>query len=356
MKILHTSDLHLNSPLTSRLDPSKVRERKAELVSSFERMVDEAVYSKVELFIIAGDLFDSQRLTKTLTERILGTVAKNPSLDFLYLPGNHEKAALAEFGVPFPENFKMFGEDWTYFNYGNVTVTGRSKIDPGMFSSLNLSYAKTNIVVLHGAITDGKSGGESIGIREARGKEIDYMALGHYHSYSKTEFDDGCYAVYSGTPEGRGFDEVGDKGYVIIDADGKHIIHSFIPYAKRVLRIAEVDASLTSSRLEVEDRAARVLSKIKPSDIVRLKFVGARHPELFIDTEQFLRRWEKAFYHFEVKDETAIRINPDDHKLDKSLKGEFIRLVMSKTDITDSEKDKIIRTGLAALLGEADEI
>ena len=44
------------------------------------------------------------------------------------------------------------------------------------------------------------------------------------------------------------------------------------------------------------------------------------------------------------------------YKYDRTLKGEFIRLVTSKTDITDEEKDKIIRTGLAALMGECDEI
>ena len=41
---------------------------------------------------------------------------------------------------------------------------------------------------------------------------------------------------------------------------------------------------------------------------------------------------------------------------DKSLKGEFIRLVLSKEDMSKEEKDKVIRTGLAALMGEADRI
>ena len=35
MKILHTSDLHLASPLTSRLDPRLARIRRRELLSSF---------------------------------------------------------------------------------------------------------------------------------------------------------------------------------------------------------------------------------------------------------------------------------------------------------------------------------
>ena len=182
MKILHTSDLHIGSALTSRLSAEKVRQRKAELLSTFERMVDEALYQRVRLFIIAGDVFDNERVTKSNLERVLGIIEKNASIDFLYLPGNHEKQALVESGLPIPDNLKIFGNDWTYFNYDYVCVAGRSEISEGMFSSLNLDYTKTNVVVLHGALTEGKSRGDEIGIRECEGKHIDYLALGHYHS------------------------------------------------------------------------------------------------------------------------------------------------------------------------------
>ena len=63
MKILHTSDLHIGSPLTSRLSADKVRERKSELLANFEKMVEEAVYQRVGAFIIAGDLFDGKYVT-----------------------------------------------------------------------------------------------------------------------------------------------------------------------------------------------------------------------------------------------------------------------------------------------------
>ena len=109
MKILHTSDLHIGSPLTSRLSQEKIRERKAELLSCFEKMIEEAVYQRVRVFIIAGDLFDSERITKSTAERVLGAMARYPYLDFLYLPGNHEKNALLECGVSLPENLKIFG-------------------------------------------------------------------------------------------------------------------------------------------------------------------------------------------------------------------------------------------------------
>ena len=356
MKFLHTSDLHIGSPLTSRLSPEKVRERKNELLSSFERMIEEAVYQKAVAFIIAGDMFDSEKITKSTAERVLGAIARYPYLDFLYLSGNHEKNALVSCGIPLPMNLKLFGEDWTYFNYGEVTVAGRSEIAPDMFTSLDLDYRKTNIVVLHGALAEGKSGGEIIGRRELEGKHIDYLALGHYHSYSEHRIGDTGIAVYAGTPEGRGFDEVGEKGFVMIDADGRRALHTFTPIAKRRLHIADVDLSGAEGRADIDARVEKALLGISHNDLVRVRFCGKRSPELFPDEDAIKSRWQNSFYYFETKDETSLEINPDSYKYDRSLKGEFIRLVASKTDISDAEKDKIIRTGLAALMGERDEI
>ena len=58
MRIIHTSDIHLDSPLTSRLSANKIRERRRELLSGFGRLVDEAKTQGTEAIIIAGDLFD----------------------------------------------------------------------------------------------------------------------------------------------------------------------------------------------------------------------------------------------------------------------------------------------------------
>ena len=356
MKFIHTSDLHIGSPLTSRLSPDKVRERKNELMATFEGMIEEAVYQKAVAFIIAGDMFDSEKITKSTVDRVLGAIARYPSLDFLYLSGNHEKNALIECGAALPRNLKLFNEDWTYFNYGEVCIAGRSEIAPEMFSTLDLDYGKTNIVVLHGALADGKSGGEIIGRRDIENKKITYLALGHYHSYSEHKIDDTGIAVYAGTPEGRGFDEVGDKGFVIIDADGRRARHSFVPFAKRRLRIVDVDLTGAMRRMDVDARADAALSGIPHGDLVRMRLCGKRSPELFPDADAIKSRWQNSFYHFEIKDESGLRIDPDDYKYDRSLKGEFIRLIASKTNLSDEEKDKIIRTGLAALMGERDEI
>ncbi len=355
MKILHTADLHLGAAMNTRLSPEKAKERRVELFTTLESMAVSAEIHGAELFIIAGDLFDTKRLTARDIDRVIGIIEAHPKIQFLYLFGNHEKNALAESGRALPENLRLFGKDWTYFTYGDVTVAGRGELCADMFGGLSVIPSQKTIVVLHGAVGD-RSDENTVGLREARELGVDYIALGHYHSYGTFEVDDRCTAVYSGTPEGRGFDECGSKGYVIIDTDGRRVSHSFYPVAKRTVHLAKVDITYLSARAEIQDAVEAKLRGIPPEDIVRAVLSGRRPQNLFPDREQIEARYKDSFYYFEVKDESRTEIDPDAYKYDKSLKGEFIRLCIADAELSDEDREDIIRAGVCALLGEDIEI
>ena len=352
MKIIHTSDIHIDSPLTTRLPSDKVRERRRELLSGFSRMVEEAKLISADAVIIAGDLFDSERITKKALDTALDVIERAENITFLYLTGNHEGDALFNSTRPMPKNLVTFGKEWTYFTIGSVTIAGRSEIREGMFDSLALPEETKNIVVLHGELRDRTAAPETIGIKDAVGRGIDYMALGHYHSYSRTEIDERGYAVYSGTPEGRGFDEVGDKGYVIIDTDARRVESGFRKFAKRRLHIVKVDITGILRTSDIDDRVRAAVRDIPASDMVRIELVGGYSPELWKDTDKLCHDFSSDFYYFEVKDLSKIAINPEDYKYDKSLKGEFIRTVGLDDSLDDATKARVIACGINALMGE----
>jgi len=81
--------------------------------------------------------------------------------------------------------------------------------------------------------------------------------------------------------------------------------------------------------------------------------VGEYFPELWKDPDALIRRFGDRFYHFEVRDSSKIRIDPENYKNDKSFKGEFIRLVSSDESLDEDKKAKIIACGLYALMGES---
>ncbi len=348
MKILHTSDIHIDSPMTSRLPSAKIRERRRELVSNFSDLVSEARKNGCSAVIIAGDLFDSERVSRKAKSTVLDTILTARDLTFFYLKGNHEGDALTE-DTELPKNLYIFGDDWSYFEAPGLTVAGRSVCQEKMFSELNLPSDSKNVVVLHGELRD-RSSGEAIGKLDAVGKNIDYMALGHYHSYSAEKIDSRGVAVYSGTPEGRGFDEAFDCGYVILDTDTME--HRFVPFAKRILRIVKLPLNELISPSEISVAAERLLKDIPSRDLVRLELIGEYSPELWRDTEALERKFAERFYHFEVKDSSRIKIDPESYKYDKSFKGEFIRTVNADESLDEAKKAKIIACGLYALMGE----
>lgn len=352
MKIIHTSDIHLDSPLTTRLPADKVRERRRELLSGFARLVEEAKMEGVSAIIISGDLFDSDRISRKALDTALDVIEGAPSITFFYLQGNHEGDAFITTRRALPVNMLTFGKDWTYYAAGGLTIAGRSEITEGMFGELDLPQDTQNIVVLHGELRDRSASPEIIGVRDAAGKNIDYMALGHYHSYSAEAIDDRGAAVYCGTPEGRGFDETGDKGYVLIETGERRLKYSFHSFAKRKIHIVPIDLNGAVRTAEINERSERALRDISYNDIVRLELCGRYFPTLWKDIDSLESDFGDRFYYFEVKDTSKMAINPEEYRYDKSLKGEFIRTVSADETLDEATREKIIACGINALMGE----
>ena len=352
MKILHTSDLHIDSPLTTRLDSKKVRERKSELLFSFRRMTEEARREGAAALIIAGDLFDSENIGKRTLKSVLDIISLAPEITFFYLSGNHERNVLYSCGIPLPENLKLFEKEWTYYNLDGINFIGRTDTDSDMFGELRLNASEINVLVLHGELREHSDIGGVIGKKDLNGLPIDYLALGHYHSYSHTELSNTSFAVYCGTPEPRGFDECGECGYVMIDADKSKISHRFVKSAKRAFRIVKVNVMGERSDLSLLYKIEKALAGIPSSDLVRIVLTGERELGQSFNKETLLSSVSGGYYYAEIKDETVLRISPDDFKNDISLKGEFIRGVLSDDTLSDTEKERVISLGLEILLGE----
>ncbi len=351
MRILHTSDIHLDSRLSSRLSPDKAKVRKRELLSNLSRLLSEAKRLGCEAMIIAGDLFDSERVSARALDTALDAISSCPELSVFYLPGNHEKSAIISSGKSLPKNLFIFGEDWTYFKARGVVIAGRSRCSENMFESLDFAEDTVNIAVLHGELRDRSAAPDTVGIRDASEKNINYIALGHYHSYREYPIAGGGIAVYSGTPEGRGFDECGECGFVLIDTE-EGLRHKFIRFAKRVIHNIKVDITGKRNLGEVHSAAVSALSGIRREDLVRLELAGERELTLWLDGEAIKDKLGEHYFSFEVKDNTRLHLNIEDYRYDRSLRGEFIRLVSSREDLDELTKERVIETGLYALMGE----
>ena len=351
MKLIHTADLHLDSSLAN-FSAEQARVRREELLDTFRRMVEFAREEGVCAILIAGDLFDSARQIRKRTVKTLREIiALYSDIQFFSLAGNHDGDTGLFDDAEAPENFHSFQESWTSYPLGGVTVTAARNPAP---EALALDRQDVNILLLHGQAVEAfsASNADEVPLRAYAGKGIDYLALGHYHSFAEYRVDDRAVACYSGTPEGRGFDECGKKGFVLLEiTPEKQVIHRFVSSAQRTLHEVKLDLSGCTAQTELERRAKEALAEIPETDLVKLTVCGEVDPDFEPDYHRIDRYLSEHFWFARRKDDSVLLIRPEDYQNDRSLKGEFIRLVQADTSLTDEERDAVIRTGLQALYG-----
>lgn len=400
-RFIHCADIHLDSCMETHLSPLQAQNRRKELLQTFLRMVNYADRHQIRSILICGDLFDTEQISPSTCSVLLHTIQEHPKLDFLYLPGNHDSLCLPFFlcGMDCPDNLwilqtpdmvmspdsipaysismcreygtstdtacrtehsSLAGHIVSEKSYGPITITGLtdsiSKLPP-------LSPSQINIVMLHGQIDSSGSIHSDdtcfhYSLKDLSGRNIDYAAAGHIHRYTSGHIDSRGVYCYSGCLEGRGFDECGEKGFVVLDiAIDRHqylsdLDFQFVPFASRYFFDITVDITDSADYLDIEQQAAAELSSIDPVHLVRLKLIGSVSPDLNFHTDWLFQKYSEDFYFLRIEDHTRPLLHYEDYRYDSSLKGEFIRLVLSDPDLEEDDKEKIILEGLHALSGE----
>ena len=358
MKFIHCADLHLDSKLESNIGKEKARERRNEILLTFERIVRLAAEENVTAVLIAGDLFDTKNIAAKARNLVWDLIISHPEIDFLYLRGNHDWKTNFTEGREFPANFKVFGTDWVEYRYGNVSIFGKETMeDDTNYASLITEQERVNIVMLHGqeVRSNVKDDAGLIALPALRNRNIDYLALGHIHSYKKENLDSRGVYCYCGCPEGRGFDECGEKGIVLLDVEDHKISSCFIPIASRTLHEVEVDITdretATDILRAIHDRIADIPSK----DMVKIVFTGYYTVNTEKDFTYFDQAMEGRFYFLKWKDTSRLSIDYKEYENMISLKGEFVRTVLKGKE-SEEEKEQMILLGIRALTGEDLEV
>ena len=351
MKMIHCGDIHLDSRMESNLDREKARERNAEICATFTRMIRWGLERGVKAVLIAGDLFDTARVSGQTVQFVLDRIREAKGMDFLYLRGNHDENRNLFEGMELPENLKTFGDRWTSFRYGDVVISG---VEPenweSFYDELELSPEDTNIVMLHGQIA-AQIGPELISLPKLRNKHIRYLALGHIHSYQLEKLDLEGQWCYCGCLEGRGFDELGQKGFVLLEAERGRVKSEFVPFAGRTMEEVSVDITGLTTVTQILSAMERAGAGVSASSLVKFTFTGTHTLDTQLDVRFLRKMLESRYYFVKIKDESHLEIAREDYEHDISLKGEFIRMVLA-SDKTDDEKERIIRFGIQALLGQ----
>ena len=379
MKIIHCSDLHLDADLRSRFDAGSAADRRAELMNTFRRLCRQAREIHARAVLICGDLFDTDAPSPSAVRAVEDLVLTYSEILFFCLRGNHDSRSVLFRTREMPSNLRLFDDRWTVWElesgpeeqrsagqrFAEQRFAGQRKIciigkeaDDGLFTPPPLDPSNLNIVMLHGQIREGMSASDSetVPLGALRGIGIDYLALGHLHSYRSFPLDQRGTAAYSGCLEGRGFDECGECGFVLLDTDtpSGRIRSRFIPFASRSLYRVPCDVSGCVSDAEVYERISSALSSspAQARDLVRLELTGGLEYGCSPDPALIRAEWEDGYHYFDCVDNTVAVVHSEDFLCDATLKGEFVRIVSAAGGLDENERAAVLRCGLRALSGE----
>jgi DNA repair exonuclease SbcCD nuclease subunit len=359
VRVLHCADLHLDSPFEA-LPADKARIRRQEQRALLDRIADIAEERHVQLVLLAGDLLDSAA-SYYETQEVLYRTFSRIKAEIFIAPGNHDyycpKSPYAS--MKFPDNVHIFTSPligcFTLPELG-CRVWGAGFNDaqsrplltgfrvPDRDADPKGGYL--DLMVLHGDLT----GDVYNHIREAdiAASNLHYLALGHIHTFSGIKKAGNTYYAYPGCPEGRGFDETGEKGILTGTVDKSGCDLEFIPTNSRRYDIYTVDVTGAS---DIAAAVAAALPAGDGRDISRIILTGETDgtPDLARLNEALTDR----FFHTTIQDMTRPARDIWADAGDDTLRGIFIRRLKEKYDAAaDSEKDLIVRAvryGLSAL-------
>lgn len=355
MKIIHTGDIHIGSPFKG-LPPEKSALRKAEILDTFLALTRYAKENGVDAVLIAGDLFDGNGVSSHDKRTVLSAIEEASPVRFFYVSGNHD--GNLEFvgadGV-LPSNLYFFSENHGFTTYElgeGITLTGA---DAKNFQTAFLAvptppYKAFNIFLLHGS--------EEIPLPLLRNRNVDYLALGHIHKPTPMAqpLDGRGRYRYCGCLEGRGFDEVGARGFFLLEIkNGTLIGEKFLSLAKRTVVEERVDISACNTAQDVEHATRTALQTIGAENIVKIVLCGWHKEGLRKDISLLSAKLSERFFFAKVEDESRVAIDYDALANDKTERGEFVREV-GRYEMNEALRAEVLEVGLKALCGEEIEL
>lgn len=269
MKFIHAADLHLDTPFsglerTSRELAEKLR---AAPFESLKNIVDRALNEKVDFVLLAGDLYNTQRVNIKAQSLFIDQLDRldEAGIPVFLIRGNHDFLTTDSetLALPFPKNVYTYSDQvQTHVvemkGGERVAVTGFSYDKQWIFERKIAEYptrkldVDLHIGMLHGSL-EGMQTKEAnyapFSVGELRAKNYDYWALGHIHL--REQLSDNPPIYYAGNIQGLHKNEPGEKGCLLVEWTPRETKVEFVPTAPLIWDALSVELADVSNVSEL---------------------------------------------------------------------------------------------------------
>jgi DNA repair exonuclease SbcCD nuclease subunit len=334
-RLLHLADAHLGARYQD-LGEAAAAKRERQF-GAFRRAIDLAVEEKVDLVLIAGDLFDSNSQPRRSVERVAGELKRLSAyaIPVVILPGTHDVydpasiyrtydlAAMAgsaagsdQVVVLTPEEGEQLFADRGILVHGRCFDTKEAPRSP--LEGLDVSgddRARWHVGMVHGSLlVPGVVERDAVGFTEAEvaSTGLDYLALGHWHSHREGR-SGGTTWAYPGALEPMAVDQEGAGQVLLVelaerDDGGRSVRVEPRRVGETRFQRLDLDAGEIGSQQRLVERL-RALAD--PDLVLEVRLTGIKPDTLELDEDEIARQSSGAFLRYRIRD-LSVPAAPDE--------------------------------------------
>ncbi len=369
IRVLHTADVHLGKQFPSLRN--KAGEYRNQLLRTFEKIIDLARTEGVSLLLIAGDLFDTNRVYGLIVGKVLSEFKKleTSGVRVCIVPGTHDAYSEDSLyrSLRFPPNVTVFTpefsqqiyEDLDITIYGMVSESESWRKNP--LKGLSLTQkSKFHIGMAHCSIKRAgiiDNGAMLLDKDEIASCGLDYLALGHWHSFQ--DFTQGTTrACYCGSPEPIDMDQKGAGNVVMVTLHDKNNV-AIQPICIGTKRCESIMVDV-SPFVSIDSVSEAIEARSDPNLILEVTLTGLSGMDCDLDCQEIENMLGGHFFNLRVLDRSHPKLEEakSQNYPEKTVIGRFLRIIEDKIATASTQEDKslyeeALKLGFALLQGRS---
>ncbi|MBI4187537.1 MAG: DNA repair exonuclease [Chloroflexi bacterium] len=370
IKVLHTADVHLGRQFPFLR--AKGGEYRSQLLRTFEKIVDLAVSENVSLLLIAGDLFDTNRVHGITIGKVESAFKKLEAagIRVCILPGTHDPyyddSSIYRF-VRFPPNVAVFTLQHGQQTYEDLNLTvygtpfdGKSSCSSPLKELTLASGSEFHIGMAHCSVRRPgliESDDMLLDEGEIASSGLDYLALGHWHSFQDLS-QGNTKACYCGSPEPLEMDQKGAGTVSLVTIHQKNNVEvAPVRVGTKKFEAMMLDVSPIES---IGGLIGMIEAKADPNLILEVALTGLSGMAYSVNPREIEEALAEQFFHLRILDKSHPKL--DEVKAEsypeETVMGRFLRIIERRAAAASDEEEKLLygealKLGVALLQGRS---